>query len=445
MRKKEAKILIVDDDQDVLYSAKIWLRRFFTEIVTLHHPKKIFETMDGVQVVLLDMNFKKGFEDGQDGLYLLNEIKTHFPQVPVILMTAYGEVDLAVKALKEGATDFILKPWDKDKLYASVNVAVDISRKNRKLNQWQNLQEETHTHLLQTQSPTMQRLYIDIEKVAPTEANVLLTGENGTGKYVLAEHIHRLSLRKKEPFVHIDLGSLPENLLETELFGYGRGAFTDAKEDKPGKIENANGGTVFLDEIGNLPLQFQTKLLTLIQDRKLTRVGETKERHLDIRFIFATNEDLQQKVAEEKFRSDLYFRMNTVEMHIPPLRERPEDLESFVHYFKSKYEKKYGKSDLEMAAELWQAIKSYPWPGNIRELDHSIERGVIMAEGGHLKIHLQDPSTLATTTSTLNIEEMEMVLVQKAMQKFKGNISQASEALGISRASLNSRLEKYNL
>ncbi|MGI9526615.1 MAG: sigma-54-dependent transcriptional regulator [Weeksellaceae bacterium] len=445
MRKKEAKILIVDDDQDVLYAAKIWLRRFFTEIVTLHNSKKLFQAMNEVDVVLLDMNFKKGYEDGADGLYLLNEIKTHFPQIPVILMTAYGEVDLAVKALKKGATDFILKPWDKDKLYASVNVAVDLSRKNRKLQQWENLQdEEPSQHLLHTASPVMEQLYEDIKKVAPTEANVLLTGENGTGKYVLAEHIHQSSKRKKEPFVHIDLGSLPENLLETELFGYGKGAFTDAKTDKPGKIENANGGTVFLDEIGNLPLQFQTKLLTLIQDKKLTRVGETTERNLDIRFIFATNENLQQLVAEEKFRSDLYFRINTVEMRLPPLRERQEDIPNFIAYFKQKYEHKYGKSNLEISKELMDEIMVYPWPGNIRELDHSIERGVIMSASGQINIHFQN-QPLPDKINTLNIDKMESVLVKKAMKKYKGNISQAADALGISRAALYRRLEKYNL
>lgn len=444
MRKKEAKILIIDDDQDVLYAAKTWLRRFFTEIVTINNPRKALQEMEGVDVVLLDMNFKKGYEDGGEGLYFLEEIKTHYPNIPVIFMTAFGEVDLAVQALKQGASDFILKPWDKDKLYASVNMAVDLSRKNNKISQWQNVQEQNHSYLLQTKSPIMQQLYKEIEKVAPTEANILFTGENGTGKYVLAEHVHHLSERKKEPFVHIDLGSLPENLLETELFGYVKGAFTDAKTDKAGKIENANGGTVFLDEIGNLPLQFQSKLLTLIQNKKLTRVGDTKERFLDVRFIFATNENLQKLVVEEKFRSDLYFRINTVEMNIPPLRERLEDLEGFIDYFKLKYEKKYAKLNLKITDDLMNDLKTYHWPGNIRELDHSIERGVIMSESGLMNIHLKNDD-FTINSETLNLEEMEAVLIQKAMKKYQGNISLAAEALGLSRAALYRRLEKHNL
>lgn len=444
MRKKEAHILIVDDDEDVLFSAKVWLRRFFTEVQTLQNPRKMFSLLNNIDVVLLDMNFRKGFEDGEDGLYWLKEIQTHFPHIPVILMTAYGEVDLAVKALKTGASDFILKPWNKEKLYASVNLAVDLSRKNQKLNQWGNLQIEKSGNLLDSNSPIMQDLLSTAQKVSPTDANVLLTGENGTGKFVLAEYIHQLSDRKKEPFVHIDLGSLPESLFESELFGYAQGAFTDAKKDTAGKIENANGGTVFLDEIGNLPLQLQTKLLTLIQNKKLSRVGETTERNLDVRFIFATNENLQKRIAAHQFRSDLYFRINTVELHIPPLRERLEDLKSFVQHFKTKYEKKYGKQALEISSNAFADMQNYTWPGNIRELDHAIERGVIMSESGKINIHLNQTTT-EQTPETLNIEEMEAALIRKAMKKYRGNISQAADALGISRAALYRRLEKFDL
>lgn len=444
MRKKEAKILIVDDDEDVLFSAKVWLRRFFSEVITLNNPKKILPLLSDVHVVLLDMNFRKGYEDGKDGLYWLNEIKTHAPNVSVVLMTAYGEVDLAVEALKQGASDFILKPWNKEKLYSSINLAVDLSRKSIKISQWENLQAEKSEHLLTSNSPAMQTLFSTIEKVAPTDANILLTGENGTGKYVLAEHIHKSSCRNNEPFVHVDLGSLPENLFESEIFGYAQGAFTDAKKDTPGKIENANGGTVFLDEIGNLPLQLQTKLLTLIQNKKLSRVGETKERNLDVRFIFATNENLQNRIAEHQFRSDLYFRINTVELEIPPLRERFEDLEDFILYFKEKYEKKYSKNALTMDKKTMDEMKNYPWLGNIRELDHAIERGVIMSEENKINIILNQ-NMVIDTPDTLNIEEMEEILVKKAMKKYQGNISKASKALGLTRASLYRRLEKFDL
>lgn len=346
MRKKTAKILIVDDDEDILFSAKVWLKKFFTDVKTLNNPKKILPalTEEAFDVILLDMNFRKGFENGQDGLYWMNEVKEVAPDIPIILMTAYGEVELAVEALKLGASDFILKPWNNEKLYASVNLAVDVSRKNRKLHQWENIQQSDQNYILESNSGAVQNILHTIDKIAPTDANVLLLGENGTGKYVLAEQIHRKSPRSKEPFVHIDLGSLPEGLFEAELFGYKKGAFTDAIADTAGKIENAQGGTVFLDEIGNLPLYLQSKLLTLIQNKKLSRIGETRERQMDVRFIFATNENLQQKVNEFLFRKDLYFRINTVEITIPPLRERLEDMPLFAQYFLAKYQYKYHKT-----------------------------------------------------------------------------------------------------
>ena len=444
MRKKEAGILIVDDDEDILFSARVWLKKFFTEVITINSPNKIIVALQNhqIDVILLDMNFRRGFEDGKEGLYWLSEIKEIDKDVPVILMTAYGEVELAVEALKNGATDFILKPWNNEKLYASVNLAVDISRKNKKLSQWENLQENAENYELQTQSPKMQQAINTIKKVAATDANLLLLGENGTGKFVMAEYIHQNSNRKNEPFVHIDLGSISENLFEAELFGYAKGAFTDAKTDKAGKIENADGGTVFLDEIGNLTPQLQQKLLTLIQTKKLSRIGETKERFPDVRFIFATNADLKKMISENTFREDLYFRINTVEVELPPLRERKEDIASLVEFFIKKYEKKYGKNNLKITN--LEEVQNYHFPGNIRELEHSVEREIILSENENIKLSLSHTASEEQITS-LNLEEMEEKMIKNALKKHKGNITLAAEALGLTRASLYRRMEKFGI
>ncbi|MBD3906291.1 sigma-54 dependent transcriptional regulator [Chryseobacterium sp. Ch-15] len=447
MRKKEAHILIVDDDEDILFSARVWLKKFFTEVSCLSQPKNILKFLSEQQAdaVLLDMNFRKGFESGKDGLYWMQEIKTLEPELPIILMTAYGEVELAVEALKNGASDFILKPWNNEKLYASVNLAVDISRKNKKLNQWENVSIKTNQYQLETQSQVMKEVMSQIEKVSATDANVLLLGENGTGKYVLSEHIHELSERKNQPFVHIDLGSLSENLFEAELFGYKKGAFTDAHQDYAGKIENAENGTVFLDEIGNLPLHLQTKLLSLIQNRKLSRLGESKERLLDVRFIFATNENLKKAVSENRFRKDLYYRINTVELNIPSLGERIEDIPNLADYFLDKYKQKYHKPDLALNENLISELTTYSWPGNIRELDHCIERSVILSNNKNLKLLMPQDEESEQTIVNLNIEEMEEILIKKALKKHRGNISSAAEDLGLSRAALYRRMEKFDL
>lgn len=447
MRKKEAHILIVDDDEDILFSARVWLKKFFSQVSCLSKPAEIlkFMTENQIDAVVLDMNFRKGFESGQDGLYWMNEIKTLEPQLPIILMTAYGEVELAVEALKNGASDFILKPWNNEKLYASVNLAVDISRKNRKLSQWENVNQKNSRYQLESHSPKMQEVLEQISKVAPTDANILLLGENGTGKYVLAESIHEQSERKNQPFVHIDLGSISESLFESELFGYKKGAFTDAHQDYTGKIENAQNGTVFLDEIGNLPLPLQTKLLSLIQNRKLSRLGETKERILDVRFIFATNENLKKAVAENRFRQDLYYRINTVEIQIPALRDRPEDIGLLAQYFLDRYKQKYHKPALELTDDIRASLVHFPWPGNIRELDHCLERSVILSNDSKLQLLIPQLEEQESTIVNLNIEEMEETLIRKALRKHTGNISLAAEDLGLSRAALYRRMEKFGL
>ncbi|WP_294246592.1 sigma-54 dependent transcriptional regulator [uncultured Chryseobacterium sp.] len=447
MRKKEAHILIVDDDEDILFSARVWLKKFFTEVSCLSQPKNILKLMSEKQVdaVVLDMNFRKGFENGRDGLYWMQEIRTIEPRLPIILMTAYGEVELAVEALKNGASDFILKPWNNEKLYASVNLAIEISRKNRKLSQWENINAGTGKYRLETESPAMQEIMEQIGRVSATDANVLLLGENGTGKYVLAEHIHEMSDRKNEPFVHIDLGSLSENLFEAELFGYKKGAFTDAHQDYTGKIENAQNGTVFLDEIGNLPLQLQAKVLSLIQNRKLSRIGEARERQLDVRFIFATNENLKKAVSESRFRKDLYYRINTVELQIPGLKERQEDIPALAEYFLEKYRQKYHKPGLMLDETMVSGLQRYSWPGNIRELDHCIERSVILSGNKTLKLLMPQDEEAENTLTNLNLEEMEGFLIKKALKKHRGNISAAAEELGLSRAALYRRMEKFRL
>ncbi len=445
MRKKEAGILIVDDDEDILFSARVWLKKFFTNVIGISAPQKILLTLNEneIDAILLDMNFRRGFEDGKEGLYWLSEIKEVNPNIPVILMTAYGEVELAVEALKKGATDFILKPWNNEKLYASVNLAVDISRKNKKLSQWENLQESSQNYRLESQSPPMISVMNTLQKVAKTDANVLLLGENGTGKYVMADYIHQHSQRKNEPFVHIDLGSISENLFEAELFGYAKGAFTDAKTDKAGKIENADGGTVFLDEIGNLSLPLQQKLLTLIQTKKLSRIGETKERFPNVRFLFATNAELRKLVAEGKFREDLYFRINTVEVNLPPLRDRKEDIPALTEFFLTKFEKKYSKENLEI--ENMEELVNYGFPGNIRELEHSIEREIILSDSSKIQLKFDSSKPENETVSSLNLEEMEEKLIKNALKKYQGNISAAADALGLSRAALYRRMEKFGL
>ncbi|QIG88900.1 sigma-54-dependent Fis family transcriptional regulator [Chryseobacterium sp. POL2] len=445
MRKKEAGILIVDDDEDILFSARVWLKKFFTNVINISSPQKIISTINenDIDAILLDMNFRRGFEDGKEGLYWLSEIKEINKDIPVILMTAYGEVELAVEALKMGATDFILKPWNNEKLYASVNLAVDLSRKNKKLSQWENLLEKNTNYQLESQSAKMNTVMQTLQKVAKTDANVLLLGENGTGKYVMAEYLYQHSLRKNEAFVHIDLGAISENLFEAELFGYAKGAFTDAKTDKAGKIENADGGTVFLDEIGNLSLGLQQKLLTLIQTKKLSRIGETKERFPDVRFIFATNANLKKLVAEGKFREDLYFRINTVEVELPPLRERKEDIPNLAAFFIEKFEKKYHKSNIEIS-NLEEVIQ-YAFPGNIRELEHSLEREIILADTNKIQLKWQGFEKNQETLVSLNLEEMEEKLIKNALKKYRGNISAAADALGLSRAALYRRMEKFGI
>lgn len=454
--KTNATILVIDDDDDVLTSARLFLKHHFTHVITETNPREINSILskEKVDLILLDMNFSKGDNDGREGIYWLKHILEISPEAVVILMTAYGDVDLAVQAIKKGATDFVLKPWKNEKFLATLSAALKLHRTNEKVVKL----EETRKSLVSDQemalgdfigqSEAMQRLFDTIEKVGRTDANVLILGENGTGKTLVARALHKISNRSDENFIHVDLGALNENLFESELFGHKKGSFTDAHQDKPGRFELADNGTLFLDEIGNLPLHLQAKLLTVLQNRKLTRLGDTKEFDFNVRLITATNMPVHQMVAESKFRQDLLYRINTVELTIPPLRDRVEDIPILVEHFIRRYGKKYNKPDIRMDKSVLNKFKLYHWPGNIRELEHAVERLVIMSDED---VILEDSLSFNTSNlneevpQTLNLEEMERALIESAMKKHMGNISKAASELGLTRAALYRRIEKHGI
>lgn len=459
MAKTKATILIIDDDEDVLLSAKLLLKKQYTNIITRTNPKEINQLIstDPVDVVILDMNYRIGFNDGKEGMYWLKHVLSINPKMIVILMTAYGEVELAVDAIKKGAFDFILKPWSNEKFLATIHAGLELSKSNHKISILESTNEALAKNIDQKfgviigKSDAMQQVMNTIAKVSPTDASILILGENGTGKQHLAREIHKQSERKSGPFIHVDLGSLSENLFESELFGHKRGAFTDAHEDKPGRFEMAENGTLFLDEIGNLPFNLQSKLLTVLQDRKVSRLGEGIERPFNTRLLFATNAPLNQWVAEGKFRQDLLFRINTVEIEIPPLRKRPEDIDEFIIYYLNFFKNKYHKSHLKINDEAMKILQEHHWPGNVREIQHTLERGVIMSDGQEIKASDFSLTTIPLTKSTnsefddLNLQNIEKILVQKALEKNEGNISKAAKELGLTRAALYRRLEKFNL
>jgi len=459
VKKTKAHILVIDDDKDVLLSARMLLKRQYTDVTTSSDPREInsYITTKPIDILLLDMNFRMGINDGKEGLYWLKHVREINPEIVVILMTAYGEVKLAVEAIKSGAFDFILKPWVNEKLLATVHAGLELRRSKQKVGVLTS-SNKTLEHTLENEmgpiigtSPAMNRLMETLQKVSDTEAEILLLGENGTGKHHVAREIHRLSGRKKQPFIHVDLGAIAETLFEGEVFGHKKGAFTDAKEDKAGMFELANGGTIFLDEIGNLSLNLQTKLLTVLQDRKITRLGEGIQRSVDVRFICATNAPLHQWVDESKFRQDLLFRINTIEIVIPPLRERDSDIPEFIRFYLKMYKEKYRKPNLRISNEAIAVLQKHKWPGNIRELQHIMERGVIMSDGveiGSSDFNLVADSGRAEQIKDLdgyNLRDIEKLLVQKAIDKHNGNISKAAKELGITRAALYRRMEKFNL
>lgn len=446
MKKTNANILIIDDQEDILFACKMVLKKQFETIFTLNNPKKVVELLseNEIDVVLLDMNYRIGFEDGREGIYLLKEIKTLSPKTTVILMTAFGKVETAVEGLKLGAFDYILKPWDNEKLISVVKLAVDESRKlKKKINATENVNS-----FFIGKSIAIQKAYSLADKVAKTDANVLILGENGTGKFVLAQYIHQQSSRNKEPFVHVDLGSLNENIFESELFGYAKGAFTDAKNDTPGRFEVAQNGTIFLDEIGNVPLHLQTKLLQVIQNKLVTRLGESKARSLNFRIITATNLDLKKEVTAKNFREDLYYRINTMEIKLPSLNERKEDVVPLATFLLHKITEKYEREEIVFDEKALEQIQKHAWKGNIREMENRIERAVILCENNTIKsadLDLDLISLSSPETDDLQLSDIEKISIEKVLHKNNFNISKSAEELGLSRAALYRRMEKYNL
>ncbi|NHF59914.1 sigma-54-dependent Fis family transcriptional regulator [Flavobacteriaceae bacterium TP-CH-4] len=449
----DAKILVVDDNKSVLSALEILLQFEYKSVSTLSNPNQIpsFKDLRDIDIVLLDMNFSAGVNTGNEGLFWLREIKKKVPGISVIMMTAYGAVDLAVQALKEGAADFVLKPWNNDKLLATVKSAYALRKSRKEIDQLKQQENNLKQVINQNKeyiignSRALHAVLGLVRKVAKTEVNVLITGENGTGKELIARELHRQSLRNGEVFISVDMGSISENLFESELFGHMKGAFTDAKEDRAGKFEAANKGTLFLDEIGNLSLQTQAKLLSAIQNKIIVRVGSNRPIPVDIRLVCATNENLDQMVADGLFREDLLYRINTIQVEVPPLRERQGDILLLADFYLNKFKSKYGKQGLRMNQDAQDKLLAYAWPGNVRELLHTIERAVILSEGNVLKpndfpLHVKASITLDSGPTTL--EEMELLMILNALDQHEGNYSAAADQLGISRQTLYNKMKK---
>ncbi|MEQ8302394.1 MAG: sigma-54 dependent transcriptional regulator [Cyclobacteriaceae bacterium] len=447
---------MIDDDEDVLLAGKMLLKKYNHTVIIDKNPNKIpfLLNNDSYDVILLDMNFSKDTTSGKEGFEWLRQIKEKDPDAVVIMITAFGDVEMAVRALKEGATDFILKPWQNEKLIATISTAIKLKKSYNEVDKLRKAKQMLEEQISQPfrdiigSSTAIKEVFSLIDKVAATDANILILGENGTGKELVARAIHQKSLRKDNSFVSVDMGAITESLFESELFGHKKGAFTDAREDRPGRFELANGGTLFLDEIGNLSLSLQSKLLSVLQSRQVTRVGANAPMDIDIRLICATNMPIHQMVEDGKFRQDLLYRINTVEVRIPPLCERVDDIPMLANHFLNFYTKKYHKEIISFSPEALTKLKKYPWPGNVRELQHAIERAVIMADSPSLQesdFLFNRKGTPSTDSDSLNLDEVEKAAVVKAIQLHSGNISKAAEELGLTRASLYRRMEKYGL
>ena len=446
MKKTQANIVVIDDQEDILFAVKMLLKKHFETIHTLNNPKNVVKLLseNTIDVVLLDMNYRIGFEDGREGLYLLKEIKTLSPKTAIILMTAFGKLETAVEGLKTGAFDYVLKPWENDKLVFTIKQAVEESRREQKKAN----KTITYNPFFIGNSELIKKSYSLAEKVAKTDANVLILGENGTGKYVLAQYIHQQSDRKDKAFMAVDLGSLSDSIFESELFGYAQGAFTDAKTNTPGRFELAQNGTIFLDEIGNVPLHLQSKLLQVIQSKTVTRLGESKPRPLNVRIITATNLNLKEEVSQKTFREDLYYRINTVEIVLPALRNRLEDKIPLAHFLLQKMIEKYERNPIVFDDKALKKIEEHAWNGNIREMENKIERAIILCENNCISVSdldLDEIIPYKESQDDLHLSNIEKMTIQKILTKNHHNISKSAEELGLSRAALYRRMEKFDL
>ena len=446
--KKSGNILIVDDNRGVLTALQLLLKPYFDKITVLSSPVTLPATLreDTWQAVLLDMNFTSGINTGNEGLYWLHEIKKQYPALPVVLFTAYADIDLAVRGIKEGATDFIVKPWDNGKLVETLlNAAQNAPASGKKT---ATTPASTASSMYWGESPVMQQLRMLVEKVAATDANILITGENGTGKEMLAREIHSLSARHRKEMVSVDMGAITESLFESELFGHVKGAFTDAHADRPGKFEVADQSTLFLDEIGNLPYHLQAKLLTAIQRRSIVRVGSNTLVPVDIRLICATNRNLSEMADKGEFREDLLYRINTIHLEIPALRERQEDIIPLAERFIIRFCKQYGKPALRLDNAAREKLMQHPWSGNIRELEHAIEKAVIICDGAFLSaglFQLQRRNEASEMPAASTLEDMEKQMIRRTLDKCGGNLSAVASQLGITRQTLYNKMKKYGL
>jgi DNA-binding NtrC family response regulator len=453
MQIQKGNILVVDDNKSILSTLEILLSPMFQAVTTISDANQIPAELrrKDYNLIILDMNFKAGVNTGNEGIYWLGRIKETNPEISVVMITAYGDIDIAVKALKAGASDFILKPWDNEKLLATLKLAIQLNLSRREVTQLKERETELKKEFNRDQkfifgsSPELMKVLSIVRKVAKTDANVLITGENGTGKELIAQEIHHLSNRSKEVMVSVDMGSLSETLFESELFGYVKGAFTDARENRQGKFEIANKGTLFLDEIGNISFHLQSKLLSAIENRQITRIGSNQPIPIDIRLVCATNKNLENLVEEGLFREDLLYRINTIHLVVPPLRDRGNDIIILAEFFLKKYSFKYGKPDIKIDRQAHEKLLNYSWPGNIRELQHTIEKSVILCETRVLKaadLYLKNAIPALNNQSLTTLEEMEKAMIEQALERNGGNFTAAADQLGITRQTLYNRIKK---
>ena len=449
----KGNILIVDDNKSILSALEILLIPEFQTVTTLSDPNQIPTELrkKDYNLVILDMNFNAGINTGNEGIYWLGRIKESNPEISVVMITAYGDIELTVKALKMGATDFFLKPWDNNKLLATLRSALQLNWSKKEVSQLKEKEKGLKTEINRDQkfiigsSAQLMQVLNMVRKVAKTDANVLITGENGTGKELIAHEIHRLSERSNEVMISVDMGAVSETLFESELFGHVKGSFTDARDNRPGKFEVADKGSLFLDEIGNLPYHLQAKLLAALQNRRISRIGSNQTIPIDIRLICATNKNLEQMIGEGSFREDLLYRINTIQIEVPPLRERGNDILILADFFLKKYASKYNKPNLKINQQAQDKLMKYTWPGNIRELQHTIEKAVILSEGSVLKAEdfFMRPVIQGRNSDTeTTLEEMEKRMINQAIDKNNGNLSAAAEQLGITRQTLYNKIKK---